>query len=158
MKRQGVLVDAVSTGEVLRAQRVGFPVQGQPHPIVYTADIFDREALQLVVDKHIHVNVGSPDMIRQLGQVAPGREITFRINPGFGHGHSAKTNTGGDSSKHGIWHEQLADCLELARKYKFGGNWIAYAYRFWNRFRTSVAGLPGDGAGSQDRRSFNHDH
>ena len=41
-----------------------------------------------------------------------GREITLRINPGFGHGHSQKTNTGGPQSKHGIWHEQLGDCLE----------------------------------------------
>jgi diaminopimelate decarboxylase len=114
IRKQGVLVDAVSTGEVLRAQQVGFPIQGQPHPIVYTADIFDRESLELVVNQHIHVNAGSPDMIRQLGQASPGREITLRINPGFGHGHSAKTNTGGASSKHGIWHEELADCLELA--------------------------------------------
>jgi diaminopimelate decarboxylase len=29
------------------------------------------------------------------------------VNPGFGHGHSRKTNTGGPSSKHGIWHENL---------------------------------------------------
>lgn len=29
------------------------------------------------------------------------------MNPGFGHGHSRKTNTGGPHSKHGIWHEDL---------------------------------------------------
>ena len=78
---------------------------GDPPPIVYTADIFDRESLDLVVEHDIHVNCGSPDMIDQLGQRAPGREITLRINPGFGHGHSQKTNTGGEQSKHGIWHE-----------------------------------------------------
>jgi len=53
-------------------------------------------------------------MIDQLGERAPGREITLRINPGFGHGHSQKTNTGGEQSKHGIWHEQLDDCLRRA--------------------------------------------
>ena len=41
-------------------------------------------------------------------------QITLRINPGFGHGHSRKTNTGGEQSKHGIWHEQIAECLERA--------------------------------------------
>ena len=46
-------------------------------------------------------------MIDQLGRRAAGREITLRINPGFGHGHSRKTNTGGEQSKHGIWHEQI---------------------------------------------------
>lgn len=111
MRRQGVLVDATSAGEVRRALAAGYPATGEPPPIVYTADIFDRESLDLVVEKAVHVNCGSPDMLEQLGQRAPGREITLRINPGFGHGHSRKTNTGGEQSKHGIWHEQLTKCL-----------------------------------------------
>ena len=118
MRKQGVLVDAVSSGEVHRAISAGFTYQGEPDPIVYTADIFDREALDLVVDKNIHVNVGSPDMIQQLGERVSGRGITLRINPGFGHGHSAKTNTGGESSKHGIWFEQVEECVELAKKHE----------------------------------------
>lgn len=85
-----------------------------PPPIVYTADIFDAEALDLCVERNIHVNCGSPDMIEHLGRRAPGRKVTLRINPGFGHGHSRKTNTGGDQSKHGIWHEQIGLCLEMA--------------------------------------------
>jgi len=116
MRKQGVVVDAVSSGEVHRAQRAGYQLHGEPHPVVYTADIFDREALELVVKHNIPVNCGSPDMIAQLGQASPGREITLRINPGFGHGHSAKTNTGGDNSKHGIWHEQLDECIALAKE------------------------------------------
>ena len=116
VRREGVLVDAVSAGEIRRAQAAGFAFHGQPTPVVYTADIFDRETLDLVVEHEIHVNCGSPDMIAQLGQRAPGREITLRINPGFGHGHSAKTNTGGPSSKHGIWHENLSECLQLAAR------------------------------------------
>ena len=56
-------------------------------------------------------------MIDQLGAVSPGHNITLRINPGFGHGHSQKTNTGGESSKHGIWHEQVADCLLRADRH-----------------------------------------
>jgi diaminopimelate decarboxylase len=57
-------------------------------------------------------------MIDQYGERCPGRGITLRINPGFGHGHSQKTNTGGQQSKHGIWHTQLADCVTRAAKYK----------------------------------------
>ncbi|MCS7305614.1 MAG: diaminopimelate decarboxylase [Thermoguttaceae bacterium] len=117
LRRHGALVDCVSAGEVRRALYVGYPAQGDPPPIVYTADIFDRESLQLVVEQGIHVNCGSPDMIRQYGQLAPGREITLRINPGFGHGHHLKTNTGGERSKHGIWHEQLGECLKEATQF-----------------------------------------
>jgi len=114
VRRNDVLVDAVSHGEILRAQAAHFPLEGDPPPVVFTADLFDRQTLDYVVENNVAVNVGSPQMIGQLGERAPGREITLRINPGFGHGHSQKTNTGGEQSKHGIWHEQLDECLEAA--------------------------------------------
>jgi diaminopimelate decarboxylase len=120
MRRSGVLVDAVSAGEIQRALAAGFAPHGTPAPIVYTADIFDRESLALVRKYGLHVNAGSPDMIDQLGEAAPGRSITLRINPGFGHGHSQKTNTGGEQSKHGIWHEQLEHCLRRADHHGLG--------------------------------------
>jgi len=118
IRREGVLVDAVSAGEIHRALAAGYTPIGDPPPIVYTADIFDVEALHLCVDREIHVNCGSPDMIDQFGEAAPGRNITLRINPGFGHGHSQKTNTGGKQSKHGIWHEQIAECLDRAARHR----------------------------------------
>src|SRR5690606_14738009 len=114
VRRHGAAVDAVSAYEIERALAAGYATGGDPPPIVYTADIFDAEALELVRKHGLHVNCGSPDMIAQLGQIAPGREITLRLNPGFGHGHSQKTNTGGEQSKHGIWHAQLAECLRAA--------------------------------------------
>jgi len=116
-RRQGVLVDAVSAGEMHRAMAVGFLPAGDPPPIVYTADIFDRDSLAAVLEQGIHVNCGSPDMIDQYGERAPGREITLRLNPGFGHGHSLKTNTGGEKSKHGIWHEELEECSRRAERH-----------------------------------------
>jgi diaminopimelate decarboxylase len=110
LRRLGVVVDAVSAGEVHRALAAGYGPEG----IVYTADVFDREALALVKKLGLHVNCGSPDMIEQLGQVQPGASVTLRVNPGFGHGHSQKTNTGGPQSKHGIWHGDIDRCLRLA--------------------------------------------
>ena len=117
MRKCGVVVDAVSAGEIHRALRAGYVPNSHPAGIVYTADVFDREALELVVKHHIPVNVGSPDMIDQLGQVAPGSNIALRINPGFGHGHNQKTNTGGPQSKHGIWHADIDDCLLRADRH-----------------------------------------
>ncbi len=122
VRRHGSLVDCVSAGEIHRAITAGFKPGQTQHPpeIVYTADIFDREALKLVVQHDIHVNCGSPDMIDQYGEARGGNAtagITLRINPGFGHGHSQKVNTGGAQSKHGIWHEQLEECIERAAKY-----------------------------------------
>ena len=114
MRRRGVVVDAVSAGEIHRAIAAGYSTDPRKAEIVYTADIFDREALDLVVEHALLVNCGSPDMISQLGDRRPGAEVTLRINPGFGHGHSQKTNTGGEQSKHGIWHTQINDCLRRA--------------------------------------------
>lgn len=119
LREAGAVVDAVSAMEIRRAVAAGWKVKpekpGDPDPIVYTADIFDKDALDLIADEYpVHVNCGSLDMIWQLGRRAPGREITLRLNPGFGHGHSQKTNTGGDQSKHGIWFEDLMRGIELA--------------------------------------------
>ena len=58
IRRHGVVVDAVSAGEVRRALAAGYTTHGEPAPIVYTADIFDREALDLVVELGLPVNCG----------------------------------------------------------------------------------------------------
>jgi diaminopimelate decarboxylase len=116
MRRLGVVVDAVSAGEVERALRAGFRPEGDPPGIVFTADLFDADAVEAIRTRKLPVNVGSPDMITQLGAFLPGAAVTLRLNPGFGHGHSRKTNTGGEWSKHGIWHAQLDECLRLGRE------------------------------------------
>jgi diaminopimelate decarboxylase len=120
MRKNGVVVDAVSAGEIHRALKVGYTGQANgAHAapgIVFTADLFDEDALRMITEHKLPVNVGSPDMIAQLGRVYPGAEVTLRINPGFGHGHSRKTNTGGSYSKHGIWHTEIEECLRLGKE------------------------------------------
>ncbi|HEY4083561.1 MAG TPA: diaminopimelate decarboxylase [Burkholderiaceae bacterium] len=116
MREQGVKVDAVSRGETLRALAAGFKAGGEPSEIVFTADLLDRETLATVIEHRVPVNAGSIDMLHQLGQASPGHAVWLRINPGFGHGHSNKTNTGGEHSKHGIWHADLGLALEAIRQ------------------------------------------
>lgn len=119
VRSRGLLVDSVSAAEIKRALAAGY----RPEEIAYTADIFDADALDMVSGEASGcvVNAGSLDMIAQLGErlgaSARGRGVMIRVNPGFGHGHSRKTNTGGALSKHGIWHEQVRDAIELARRY-----------------------------------------
>ncbi|MEL4180924.1 diaminopimelate decarboxylase [Roseateles sp. PN1] len=112
LREQGVKVDSVSRGELLRALAAGFRAGGGVHAeIVFTADLLDRETLATVVEHQVPVNAGSIDMLHQLGAASPGHAVWLRINPGFGHGHSNKTNTGGEHSKHGIWHSDLSAAL-----------------------------------------------
>ena len=120
MREQGVKVDSVSRGEVLRALAAGYTVGTGPDAvhsgIVFTADLLDRETLATIVEHRVPVNAGSIDMLEQLGEVSPGHPVWLRVNPGFGHGHSNKTNTGGEHSKHGIWHEQLGEALAVVAR------------------------------------------
>src|SRR5689334_15539100 len=113
LREMGVLVDAVSLGEIERALRAGYAPGTTAHEIVFTADIIDEATLKRVVELKIPVNCGSPDMLVQLAKVARGHPVWLRINPGFGHGHNRKTNTGGPSSKHGIWHTELEEAVRL---------------------------------------------
>lgn len=119
MREQGVKVDAVSRGEIMRALAAGYQagkgVEG-PSEIVFTADLFDAATLDCVVEHGVPVNAGSIDMLRQLGPRSKGHAVWLRINPGFGHGHSNKTNTGGEHSKHGIWHTDLPLALQTIRE------------------------------------------
>jgi len=115
MREQGVKVDAVSRGEILRALAAGYTPGTEAAEIVFTADLLDRQTLATVVAHQIPVNAGSIDMLQQLGEASPGHAVWLRINPGFGHGHSNKTNTGGEHSKHGIWHSDLGAALAVIR-------------------------------------------
>ncbi|WP_457425258.1 diaminopimelate decarboxylase [Roseateles sp. P5_E7] len=115
LREAGVKVDSVSRGEILRALAAGYQTGGDE--IVFTADLLDHATLATVVEHRIPVNAGSIDMLHQLGAASPGHPVWLRINPGFGHGHSHKTNTGGEHSKHGIWHADLAEALAAIRQH-----------------------------------------
>lgn len=118
MYNNGVKIDAVSLGEIERALLAGFDPVKQSSDIVFTSDILEEETLLRILTLNIPVNIGSIDMLIQLGSRSPGHKIWLRINPGFGSGHSQKTNTGGENSKHGIWHEDIPLALFHIHYYK----------------------------------------
>lgn len=119
LREWGACVDAVSRGEIERALRAGFSGGGEPAGIVYTADVIDEATLDRLLELDIPLNAGSADMLEQLGRRRSGHRVWIRVNPGFGHGHSRKTNTGGEWSKHGIWYEHLDEALRLVKKHRF---------------------------------------
>ncbi|SFN38222.1 diaminopimelate decarboxylase [Xenorhabdus japonica] len=118
MREQRVKVDAVSLGEIERALYAGFNPGCDKSEIVFTADLIDEATLSRVIELEIPVNVGSIDMLEQIGERQSGHPVWLRINPGFGHGHSQKTNTGGENSKHGIWFQELS--LAIGKIHQYG--------------------------------------
>ncbi|QJC33464.1 diaminopimelate decarboxylase [Enterobacteriaceae endosymbiont of Donacia clavipes] len=116
MKNEGVKVDAISLGEIERAIVAGYNPT-KINDIVFTSDIFDKETLKYIKILNITVNIGSIDMLYQLGHISQNHNILLRINPGFGYGHNEKTNTGGEKSKHGIWYKDLKKAIYIIKKF-----------------------------------------
>lgn len=116
MREHGIWIDAVSANECARAQRAGYPGGSHPPAILFTADVF-RDAWQpVVLEEDILPNLGSPGMLRDLAEAGYQGPIALRVNVGFGHGHVNTCDTGGPSSKHGIWWESLGEVrAEAAR-------------------------------------------
>ncbi len=116
MHKAGIWIDAVSGNEVLRAMRAGHAAGHQPPAILFTSDVFRDNALPVILEHGILPNVGSPGMLRQLERAGYRGPVSLRVNPGFGHGHVNACDTGGPSSKHGIWFEDLAATAAVAEK------------------------------------------
>lgn len=114
MAAADIWIDAVSGNEILRALRAGHAPGQEPPVICYTSDVFRDNALSVVLENGILPNIGSPGMIRELSAAGYKGKISIRVNPGFGHGHVNSCDTGGPSSKHGIWHEDLANANSAA--------------------------------------------
>ncbi|HYC21083.1 MAG TPA: diaminopimelate decarboxylase [Candidatus Bathyarchaeia archaeon] len=114
--RAGVWIDAVSGNEVLRARRAGFPMGAEPPVVLLTTDVFRDNALAVVRDERVLPNVGSPGMVRELADAGYRGPIGLRVNPGFGHGHVQACDTGGPSSKHGLWLDDVAPAAQAARR------------------------------------------
>lgn len=115
MLAEDIWIDAVSGNEVLRAMHSGYPGGKDPAKICFTADVFRDEAMKVVLENDILPNIGSPNMIQQLADAGYQGPISVRLNPGFGHGHVNACDTGGPSSKHGVWFEEAQGIAEAAK-------------------------------------------
>lgn len=115
MRAGGLWIDAVSGNEVLRAERAGYAAGAEPPVVLLSADVFRDNALAVVLAGKALPNIGSPAMIEALSGAGYPGPIGLRLNPGFGHGHVRECDTGGPSSKHGVWHESLEAVAAAAR-------------------------------------------
>ena len=75
MRAEGVMVDAVSLGEIERSLAAGYQPEGEPAGVVFTADLIDHATLATVIKHGVTVNAGSLDMLERVGQAAPGHRV-----------------------------------------------------------------------------------
>jgi diaminopimelate decarboxylase len=109
---RGLHIDASSGHEAERAMRAGIPAEN----IQITAQQLPDNLADLL-DRGCRFNACSINQIEAAGSVRPGIDISLRINPGVGSGHSNRTNVGGPAASFGIWHEYLHLALEMAKKH-----------------------------------------
>jgi diaminopimelate decarboxylase len=113
MRAQQIWIDAVSGNEVLRARAAGYSLPAAVSEVMLTTDVFRDNALDVVRDYGVLPNIGSPAMVQALAAMGYRGPLGLRLNPGFGHGHVQSCDTGGPSSKHGIWCD---DALSVAHE------------------------------------------
>ena len=108
----GLDIDASSGFEAERALLAGVA----PERIQITAQQLP-DNLQALVDQGVRFNACSLHQLQQYCALYPGGEVSVRINPGLGSGHSNRTNVGGPSSSFGIWHAHLDEVLSIAAEH-----------------------------------------
>jgi diaminopimelate decarboxylase len=108
----GLHVDASSDPEVERALRAGFA----PAAIQLTSQMPSPRLAEHLA-RGVLYNACSLHQLEAFGRIAPGREISVRMNPGLGSGATNRTNTGGPASSFGIWHEYLGDVKTIAERF-----------------------------------------
>jgi diaminopimelate decarboxylase len=111
IRSEGFWIDASSLNEVHRALIAGFA----PNEIYYTGEGASQDVYEELISLGILINCTSIDQLRLLIQ-SKGTCCSVRFNPGEGHGANTQTNTGGPSSKHGIYFDRADEVRELAKQ------------------------------------------
>ncbi len=109
----GIHIDASSDFEVERAIEAGFA----PAEIQLTSQMPSRRLAEHV-RRGVLFNACSIHQLDSFGRVAPGSEVSVRMNPGLGTGSTKRTNTGGPASSFGIWHEYLDEVKTIAERHR----------------------------------------
>ena len=115
LEQEGSGIDAVSIGEVKTCLKAGFTHDR----IMYTGVNVSNQELKEVADLGVMINLDSVSEMERLAEIAPQHEISFRITPGVGSGHSAKVITGSKGAKFGIPLDEVINTYARAKDLGF---------------------------------------
>jgi diaminopimelate decarboxylase len=115
LEQEGSGIDAVSIGEVLTCLRAGFTADR----IMYTGVNVSDEELEAVSHLGVMINIDSESELERLALIRPGAQISVRINPDVGSGHSDKVITGKKGTKFGIPADRAINVYSRAKDLGF---------------------------------------
>ncbi len=113
VKGEGINADAFSRGEMFVLRNSGY----KSDEIYYVSNNASISDFQYAIDNKISISCDAVSQIETYGKLNPGGEVSIRINPGRGFGHSEKVVTAGEKTKFGIAEEFIPEALEIIKKY-----------------------------------------
>ena len=104
--------DCSSPGELFAAKKAGLKMS----ECVYTGNYESFEDLQTAYDSGPEINLDDLNSFERLKKIGIPDYISFRLNPGKGHGQFKGIITGGKDSKFGIPKEKIINAYDVAKK------------------------------------------
>ena len=109
----GFGLECVSLPEIEHVQQA-FP-QLPAERILFSPNFAPRLEYQAAIDKGVQLTLDSTFALKQWPEIVRGQRIQLRLDLGFGGGHHAKVNTGGERSKFGLALMDLPEFIALTR-------------------------------------------
>ena len=103
--------DCSSPGELFAASKAGLNISD----CVYTGNYESLEDLQIAYDSGAEINLDDLNSFKRLETIGVPNYISFRLNPGKGHGQFKGIITGGKNSKFGIPKETIVEAYNVAK-------------------------------------------
>lgn len=113
VRSEGLRADAMSPGEIYINILAGY----KPEEILFISNNVSEEEFRYAINVGVKVSVDSVSQLETFGQINPGGEVAFRVNPGFGAGHHEKVTTAGQKTKFGIEMRSIPEVKEILKKY-----------------------------------------
>lgn len=104
--------DCSSPGELYIADKVDIDRERR----IYTGNYESTEELKLAIESAEHLNLDDITSYERLSRIAVPKQISFRLNPGFGSGSFPEIVTAGKEAKFGIPEEKIVNAYRLAQK------------------------------------------
>jgi diaminopimelate decarboxylase len=98
IRAEGIGLETVSPGELVLADRMGFPSSD----VLFSANNMTDEEMTMAYERGVLLNIGELSRLDRFGQTHPGAEVCVRLNPQVGAGHHRHVITAGEHSKFGI--------------------------------------------------------
>ena len=103
--------DCSSPGELYAAKLGGI----SSNDCIFTGNYESQEDLEIAFEQKAHINLDDITSFRRLKKVGTPKEISFRLNPGFGKGAFSQVVTGGKNSKFGVPKHDILDAYKMAK-------------------------------------------